>query len=90
MICVADTHAVVWFLEADERLGGNAREALQDPTSAIIIPALVLAEIQFLFTKGRIEASMGSVLSSLVAAKNCVVHPLDEFVAARLPAGLDP
>lgn len=41
MRVVADTHALVWFLEADERLSARAREVLeqaqQDPDGGIVV-----------------------------------------------------
>lgn len=45
MIHVADTHALVWFLEGSGRLSAAAREALQSPGNEIVIPSIVLAEI---------------------------------------------
>jgi PIN domain nuclease of toxin-antitoxin system len=46
---VVDTHALVWFLEADSQLSQPARTALQDPAAHLVIPTIVLAEITFLY-----------------------------------------
>ena len=45
MILVLDTHPVVWFLEASSRLSSKAQQAISDPSSQLIIPSIVLAEI---------------------------------------------
>ena len=41
MRVVADTHALIWFLEADEHLSARAREVLeqaqQDPDGGIVV-----------------------------------------------------
>ncbi len=41
---VLDTHALIWFLEGNFRLGENARKIISDPNSQLILPAIVLAE----------------------------------------------
>lgn len=85
---VADTHALVWYLENDPQLGSDALQALDDPTSIIIVPAIVLAEIAFLFAKKRIPTDPQVVISKITSSINCRVHPLDEVVVGRMPRGL--
>lgn len=36
---VIDTHALVWFLEGNSRLGVNAKAILSDADSQLVIPA---------------------------------------------------
>lgn len=89
MVYVTDTHAVVWFLESDARLGREADSVLSNRAERIVVPTLVLAEIQFLYTKKRIRVSLEETLSKLRRAENCTIYPLDELVASNLPQELD-
>ena len=41
---VVDTHALVWFLEGNPRLGSAARSVLSLPESELVLPIGVLAE----------------------------------------------
>lgn len=54
---VADTHALLWYLTADTRLGANAKIAMQDPKNQIIIPAIVVAEALYIIEHGKSPAS---------------------------------
>ena len=89
MTYVLDTHPVVWFLENSRRLSVRARAVLRDPSHRFILPTIVLVEITYLYTKGRIEADITMVRQRLVTASNCVFYPLDEQVATRIPTGLN-
>jgi PIN domain nuclease of toxin-antitoxin system len=40
-----DTHAALWFLSGDERLGENARRHLTDDTNRVLLSAAVVWEI---------------------------------------------
>ena len=62
MIHVADTHALVRFLEGSDRLSAAARHALQSPDADIVIPSIVLAEIVYLYARKRIGIDLASVL----------------------------
>lgn len=51
VIYVPDTHALVWYLTADRRLGKGARSALasvDNGSDHAIIPVVVLAEVMYL------------------------------------------
>jgi hypothetical protein len=37
---ILDTHALIWFLEGNSRLGLNAKEILADSSSELILPAI--------------------------------------------------
>jgi len=41
---IVDTHALIWYLVDDPRLGEKAREILQSSGNRLIVPAIVLAE----------------------------------------------
>jgi PIN domain nuclease of toxin-antitoxin system len=89
MTYVLDTHPVVWFLETSQRLSVRARNVLRDPSHTLILPTLVLVEITYLYTKGRIEVDATMVQQRLMSASNCVLYPLDEQVAMLIPTELN-
>jgi PIN domain nuclease of toxin-antitoxin system len=89
MDCVPDTHALAWFLEGDKRLSEKAREILSSPQSGLVVPTIVLAEIEFLYRKSRIGISLQTVLKNLEATGKCLIYPLDQTVVTRLPGGLE-
>jgi len=89
MTYVVDTHALVWFIEGNARLGATAKQALTDPRAELVVPTIVLAEIVHLYARKRTEVDLGSVLTRVANASNCSVYPLDEAVVERLPAALD-
>jgi PIN domain nuclease of toxin-antitoxin system len=35
---VLDTHALVWFVGGNSRLGANARAVMQDPVNVLYLP----------------------------------------------------
>ncbi len=57
MRAVADTHALVWFLEADQRLSVRAREVLeqaqQDPDGGIVLSVASRLDLHYLQRAGR-------------------------------------
>ncbi len=89
MILVLDTHPVVWFLEASSRLSSKAQQVISDPSSQLIIPSIVLAEITYLYERKRIATPASEIRTRLIAANNVVVYPLDEQVVDKLPTALD-
>ena len=89
MILVLDTHPVVWFLEASSRLSSKAQQSISDPSSQLIIPSIVLAEITYLYERKRIATPASEIRTRLIAANNVVVYPLDEQVVDKLPTALD-
>jgi len=58
---VVDTHALIWFISRDPRLGNRARAILRDPDVRLIIPAIVLAEIKYLAYRDRFGQTLGKV-----------------------------
>ncbi len=82
---VADTHAVLWFLEDDKRLTPAAGAAL-DQAERIWLPGICLVEVVYLVEKGRLHAA---VLPRLLAefdnpATTLALAPLDLGVVLSL------
>jgi PIN domain nuclease of toxin-antitoxin system len=86
---VADTHTVIWYLYADNRLSANARTAIERAAASgdqVAFSAITLAEIVYLAEKGRIQPDTYTLLSSAISAQDAVlvVVPFDETVAGYL------
>jgi len=89
MIYVADTHALVWFLERNPRLPEQIRSVLRSAEAAIVIPTICLAELVHLSRRGRIRANLPRLREELLTVGNCRIYPLDDAVVELLPEGLD-
>lgn len=89
MAFILDTHALVWFLERNNKLGANARKAMSNNRFKLIVPTIVLTEIAHIYGKGRINTSVADVLDMVANVKNCTIYPLDEAVVEHLPVELD-
>ncbi|MBW4501460.1 MAG: PIN domain-containing protein [Scytonema hyalinum WJT4-NPBG1] len=78
---VIDTHALIWFLEGNSRLGANANAILSNPDSQLVIPATTLAEAVWIVERGRTSIpSAKNLLSAVEADPRVVISPLDKDV----------
>ena len=89
MVCVADTHALVWYLSASARLGKRAAALLERQDSHIVIPTIVLAELKYLHQRNRIPISLTVVQTLIKADPRCLIYPLNEEAVNLLPVQLD-
>lgn len=81
---VVDTHALVWFLEGNPRLGTNAKGVLEDSNAELIVPLIVLAEACWMIEHGKSSIStIADLLASVDADPRVVVVPLDRVVLNR-------
>ncbi len=89
IVAIADTHAAIWYLFSDPRLG-RAASAFIDGAIAkgdhIGVSAINLAEMVYLIEKGRIPANSLTDLHTAIADPNAVLQhvPLDEQVATKM------
>ena len=86
---VADTHTLIWYLAAPEKLSADAVAALDGATAGghpIHFSAISLIEISYLVEKGRLpEAFYQEVLDALDAPEApLVLAPVDRAVADSL------
>ena len=59
LVAVADTHAIVWYLSADQRLSARAKQFIDDAAQndeQIAVSTITLIEMAYLIEKGRISA----------------------------------
>lgn len=86
---IADTHAVIWYLFSDPRLG-NAASAFIDAKLAsgdrIGVSATSIAEMVYLVEKARIPASALTDLHNALSDPKAILQqvPLDESVALKM------
>jgi PIN domain nuclease of toxin-antitoxin system len=75
---VVDTHALIWFLEGNSRLGAAAKTVLMDPISELILPAIALAEAVWIVDRGKTSIpSVKSLLDLIAQDTRVVLCPLD-------------
>lgn len=78
--CVADTHAFLWHLTKDRRLGVLARRHLEatDHGEAItIVPTIVLAELNYIIEKRSLSLDFSEIVEDFQKAIMYRAYPLD-------------
>jgi len=83
---LTDTHALLWYLTDDKRLGKRAREIfvkVDKGETAVVIPTIVLAESLFIAEKHKADVKFGDVLKKIQNSLNYVVYPLDLNVVLK-------
>ncbi len=87
-VCL-DTHAVIWSLMDDPRLGTRARRLIAEAAPAdLVVSDLVLLETSMLVAKGRVQltCSCEQLLGKIVASFRVI--PIDPRIA-HLACSLD-
>jgi PIN domain nuclease of toxin-antitoxin system len=78
---VIDTHALIWFLEKNPRLGAHATAILSDPESSLVLPAIALAESVWIVERGRTSIpSAQLLLDAVIADPRITIYALDQSV----------
>lgn len=57
MRLLLDTHALLWFLAGDEKLGGAARALVEDEENEVLVSAASLWEIAIKVSLGKLRMS---------------------------------
>ena len=86
---VADTHTVIWYIFADERLSATARATIEEAAAdgdQIAFSSITLAEIVYLSEKGRIDpATLDRLLTAVDSEETVLIEvPFDRRVAQAL------
>ena len=80
MSCVADTHALIWYLYAMPELSANAK-SIMDKTAAsggyIFVPTISLVEITYLAEKGRLGANVLPRVNGAIQMANSVLKSIE-------------
>ena len=87
-----DTHAFVWTVDGDRRLGPGARAAIEEAAASdgILVSAITPWEIALLVAKGRLRLGreVGAWLEAALALPGIVLAPIEPAIAVdstRLP-----
>lgn len=81
---VVDTHALIWFLEGNQRLGTHAQVILSNVTSQLVIPAIALAEAAWIVERGKTSIpSVNALLNAINSDPRIAIYPLDRTIINR-------
>ena len=67
MRLLLDTHALLWWLSDDARLGQYARDLIADPANDVLVSVVSLWEIQVMVRRGKLAADMEGILKEIEA-----------------------
>ena len=84
---VLDTHALIWFLTSDNKLGKKALELLRRADmgeETIIIPTVVLAEIFYICEKNKVALKFREILDKITNSSNYEVYDLNLNIILKL------
>ncbi|MBU4038084.1 MAG: PIN domain-containing protein [Proteobacteria bacterium] len=79
-IFVIDTHALLWYLTEDKRLGKKAFKIFEKADKGeaeIIIPTTVLAEALFITEKHKVDIKFMDIIEEIENSSNYFIHSLD-------------
>jgi len=82
-----DTHATLWWLGSDRRLGDRAQEIIENPANDIIVSAISLWEIVVKVKVGKLQADIAEIIRALEieAFDFLAIHPAHLEKLAELP-----
>lgn len=65
MRLLLDTHALLWWLADDDRLGPRARELVEDPTNDVLVSVASLWEAVVKVRVGKLDADIGAIVDAV-------------------------
>ncbi|PDT07223.1 type II toxin-antitoxin system VapC family toxin [Rhizobium sp. M1] len=65
MRLLLDTHALLWWLNDDEKLGNHARRLIGDPENDVLVSAVSLWEITVKLRIGKLDADLEEIVAIL-------------------------
>ena len=78
---VIDTHALIWFLEGNQRLGTQAQAILSHLDSQLVLPAIALAEAAWIVERRKTSIpSVNALFNAINRDRRIVVYPLDRTI----------
>jgi PIN domain nuclease of toxin-antitoxin system len=78
-----DTHAALWFLSDDQRLGENARRDLTDETNVVLLSAAVVWEVAIKRSLGKLVVAEEYLSLLLGAGVQALAVSVDHAAAAE-------
>ncbi len=64
MKCLLDTHALLWWLADDPRLGRQARAVIAEPANTILVSVVSLWELSVKHRIGKLSADVEEIASA--------------------------
>ena len=88
MRLLLDTHALLWWLSDDRRLGQRARSLIADRTNDVLVSAASLWEIVVKRRIGKLDAEIGAIEEAVVrdGLERLSITPAHLALLATLPA----
>ncbi len=92
---VIDTHALVWYLTDDDRLGAKAREILtkiDNGEDTGVIPSIVILETLAVFEKKGLRDLFSEIYTEIKESSNYLIYPLSSEIVdevINLPSELE-
>ena len=83
MKLLLDTHAALWWLSDDERIGDEAARQLTDQTNQVLLSATVVWEVAIKRALGKLEAPEGLVPTLLGAGAQPLPITVDHAAAVE-------
>ena len=86
---IIDTHALLWHLTDDLRLGKNAKDVLEKADRGeekVLVPSIVLAECLYLLEKKGRGDLFPDLLDAIERHPGYDVYPLDIGVLREMPS----
>ncbi len=81
---IVDTHALIWHLEGNPRLGSRAKSILADPNGELVLPIIALAEASWMVEHGKSTiANVQDLLAAVDADPRVEVMPLNREILDR-------
>ncbi|MCC3604776.1 MAG: PIN domain-containing protein [Microcoleus sp. PH2017_29_MFU_D_A] len=78
------THALIWFLEGNQRLGTQAQAILSNLDSQLVLPAIALAEAAWIVERGKTSIpSVNALFNVINSDSRITVYPLDRTIVDR-------
>ena len=83
MRLLLDTHAALWWLADDERMGGEAARQLADETNQVLLSASVVWEVAIKRSLGKLDAPADFAGTLLDAGAHALAVTVDHAAAAE-------
>ncbi len=84
---VIDTHALVWYLAKDKRLGKKAKSIIQGAEQGrhdVIIPVIVLLEAIDIGEKKKVKFKIKELFDFIESSPNFMVVDLDLYLVEKI------
>ena len=81
---VVDTHALIWYLEGNPKLGNSAKLIMDDSSISMILPIIALAEaIDIVGKKRTTIPATSDLLRDIADEKRIMVYPLTHSILSQ-------